>query len=480
MRRPSPAPVRGAALAAVALLAACTGVSVPPEARVADRNACLSLACDDGLPCTSDGCDRVQGACTHTPAADGLACADATACHAASACAAGACLPGKALPCDDGNVCTDDGCDVAKGGCTALAGAPRACGAAKACEAPPVCAAGACKTQPLSDGEACGDATPCTAAPVCAAGACAAAKPLACADDNPCTADSCDAAKGCQSVAVANMKACQAGGQVCWQGACVGAPPQMIALPASTFWMGCVPGDGQCQPHESPRHSVQLSAFYLDTREVTVEQYGVCVNAGVCTPPDAVCSADARGNWAKADRQSHPVNCVSAVQAAAYCAWRLPGGALPSEAQFEWALRAGQDGHIYPTVGALPPPTGSANLPDQAALTRHPEWDVLAEYADGYAHTAPVGTFSPNALGLYDVWGNVWEWTRDWVDPAGYPTAQVSDPVGPASGSHRPVRGSGFYWLDSGNRALRASYRLITLGPTFLNNDLGFRCAHDG
>ena len=480
MLRTPPAPARWTAFAVFAGLAACTGVGLPPEAKFADRNACLTLACDDGLACTTDGCDRKLGACTHVAAANGFACGDATTCHAASTCAGGVCQAGAALPCDDGNVCTEESCDVAKGGCTSSPGPTQACGAAKACQKSPLCEAGTCKTQAAPDGETCGDAAPCLAAPVCASAACGTAAPLACSDTNPCTTDTCDPVAGCKHAAVADMTACQASGNVCWQGACVGAPPQMIAVPATTFWMGCVPGDSQCQSQELPRHSVQLSAFYLDTHEVTVAQYGACVSAGVCGPPNASCSADARGNWGKPGRQSHPVNCVNHLQATAYCAWRMPGGALPTEAQFEWALRAGQDGHIYPAIGGLPPPTGSANLPDQSALVLHSDWSVLANYTDGHAYSAPVGTFSPNALGLYDVWGNVWEWTRDWVDPAGYPSAQVSDPVGPATGSHKPVRGSGFYWVDANNRALRASYRILSAQPAFFNNDLGFRCAHDG
>lgn len=98
---------------------------------------------------------------------------------------------------------------------------------------------------------------------------------------------------------------------------------------------------------------------------------------------------------------------------------------------------------------------------------------------DGYAYTAPVSSFTHNSHGFADLWGNAWERTRDWVDPAGYPTNQVSDPTGPATGSHKPVRGPGFYWLDTNNRALRASYRLTAFEPNFRNTDLGFRCAHD-
>lgn len=158
---------------------------------------------------------------------------------------------------------------------------------------------------------------------------------------------------------------------------------------------------------------------------------------------------------------------------------RRPGGKLPTEAQFEAALRSGQDGLRYPTGNTLPPPAKSANLPDVSAEVYDASWDTMSGYDDGYAFTAPVGSFTHNSYGFADLWGNVWEWTRDWVDPAGYPAGQVSDPSGPATGSFKPLRGSGFYWFGTEGSAVRASYRLTTFAPSVFNNDLGFRCAHD-
>ena len=89
--------------------------------------------------------------------------------------------------------------------------------------------------------------------------------------------------------------------------------------------------------------------------------------------------------------------------------------------------------------------------------------------ADGFAGTAPVRSFPPNAYGLYETSGNVWEWAGDWYGD--YPTTATTNPMGPQSGSGRVVRGGSW---DGTVRIARVAYRL-RFDPSFSNDDLGFR-----
>ena len=140
------------------------------------------VGCDDNNPCTVDTCVAGKG-CEHKPGSDGATCSKGDACVAAGVCAAGQCQPGAKTDCSDGKVCTDDSCDPAVG-CTWL-----------------------------PNKAACDDGNACTAGDVCASGKCTAGAPVdpkkACDDGNACTDDSCDPAKGCLNTA--NAVACDDG-----------------------------------------------------------------------------------------------------------------------------------------------------------------------------------------------------------------------------------------------------------------------------
>ena len=268
---------------------------------------------------------------------------------------------------------------------------------------------------------------------------------------------------------------------------------EMVLIPAGTFQMGAVPGDTEARDNEKPRHAVTLSkAYYMDEHEVTNEQFDRFATAtSHKTMAEKVGKgdmADDAGRWKLTDGASwraplpdgkqpsdwkrHPVVFVAWDDAKAYSDWA--GAALPTEAQVERALRGGEEGKRYPWGDALPPPAKSGNFADAAARRAFAKWPwTIAGYDDGYERTAPAKSFAPNAYGLYDVSGNVWEWTADWYAADYYTNTPSRDPVGPASGTARVLRGGS--WSYDGITSLRASYR-GTHAPAAAADLFGFRC----
>ena len=187
-----------------------------------------AVECPDPGPCAVAACVPQTGACVTTPHADGTPCSIATACTFAGMCTAGVCAGGTTVACDDGNPCTDDGCDEAAG-CIYTPNTA-ACDDGDACTEGDVCADGAC------DGEVvtCDDLDPCTA-DACdpttgEAGCVHVPSDLACVDDNACTVDGCTAGVGCAFAPVAAGAACDDGNScttvdTCQSGACQGGAP---------------------------------------------------------------------------------------------------------------------------------------------------------------------------------------------------------------------------------------------------------------
>src|SRR4051812_28113421 len=99
--------------------------------------------------------------------------------------------------------------------------------------------------------------------------------------------------------------------------------------------------------------------------------------------------------------------------------------------------------------------------------------------SDGYVGTAPVQTFPPNSLGLYNVTGNVWEWCQDWYDVGYYAASPIEDPRGPDAGTHRVMRGGSYLCHESYCRRYRASARNGS-EPNSSTGNVGFRVAVDG
>ena len=201
-----------------------------------------------------------------------------------------------------------------------------------------------------------------------------------------------------------------------------GAP--MVLIPAGEFQMGSGPGTLYTSA-TTPAHTVYLDAFYIDVHEVTVGQYNQFVHTTGHRPlPNWV------STYSPTDR--HPVVGVDWHDAMAYAKWA--GKRLPTEAEWEKAARGGLIGKNYSWGDAALDGT-QCNCADKSLSEvwdreREP-YDNWADknLDDGYAYTAPVGSYSPNGYGLYDMAGNVWEWCFDAYDENFYANSPYENPI---------------------------------------------------
>lgn len=169
----------------------------------------------------------------------------------------------------------------------------------------------------------------------------------------------------------------------------------------------------------------------------------------------------------------HPVVNVSWNDANKFCEWLSQKEnatyRLPTEAEWEYACRAGSSSRFSfgDDVSQL---TSFGNVADKKAREQFPNWET-ADGDDGFVFTAPVGNFRPNAFGLSDMHGNVWEWCADGYNPNFYEDKPTEDPVGPQEIRYKSVRGGGWFLWP---RHCRSSYR-GGLPASTATEYLGFR-----
>ena len=221
-------------------------------------------------------------------------------------------------------------------------------------------------------------------------------------------------------------------------------------VPAQTFNMGCVAGDNECAADEQPSHPVKIShPFWITTTEVTVKAYEEFTKANGLKLPKQTAT---NPKWRYTDR---PISMVNWASAEKFCEWS--GGRLPTEAEWELAAHGGKN-DVYPW--------GNTFDPTKARYAKNTD--------NRFPEEGPVGTFPPNGFGLYDVAGNVREWTADVYNARVYDKAgPFVDPSEPGPGRERVVRGGSF---NDGAKHLRISARDHADAEKEVTSQTGFRC----
>src|SRR3954454_18033379 len=238
-----------------------------------------------------------------------------------------------------------------------------------------------------------------------------------------------------------------------------------LLMPAGTFMMGCTEGDDGCWDFEKPAHLVTLTKpFYMALTPTTNAQYQTCVEAGMC-----------RGE-ADMSKPVNPVVDMSLNDARELCEWA--GARLPTEAEWEWAARGGVQDWRFPW-GNDDTGFDHANFAD--ACGQQVQYTGVDEdksrftlhLVDPPGGTTPVGSFGRNGFGLFDMSGNVAEWTSSRMGD--YTDAAVTDPTGPETGREYVLRGGSWVSTSWGGRV---SMRHESM-PTITGGAMGFRCARD-
>lgn len=246
---------------------------------------------------------------------------------------------------------------------------------------------------------------------------------------------------------------------------------ERVRIPAGPFQMGCSVQDPDCEEDEGPAGGVKVHvpAFSIDRHEVTVADYRRCMEAGLCTRPKDF-QRNKYCNLGAPDRAEYPVNCVDWSQAVDYCTYA--GGRLPYEAEWEKAARGGTTSRH---------PWGQEVSCENAILDDGVTLGSVPNEPDGCGEDRswPVASRAPNPFGLYDMHGNVGEWTANWYTPDALTRYYAKGELGaPNEGLRRVVRGGS--WDENGPN-LRSSFRNVKppVSDQAVYGSIGLRCAED-
>jgi formylglycine-generating enzyme required for sulfatase activity len=222
-----------------------------------------------------------------------------------------------------------------------------------------------------------------------------------------------------------------------------------VWIPPGNFTMGCSPGDNQCFSEEKPAHEVNISqGFWIGQTEVTIHAYEKF--AGITDSSKTSGSGDSSTSEHESDPSMPAVN-VTWDEANDFCKWA--GGRLPTEAEWEYAARAG------------------------TSTSRYGELDEIAWYDKNSGNSIhKAGQKRANNFGLFDMLGNTWEWVSDFYDGKYYSRSPQSDPTGPVSGKLHGLRGGS--WLNN-SKLVRVSDRGRST-PELRFNYFGLRCVLTG
>ena len=232
-------------------------------------------------------------------------------------------------------------------------------------------------------------------------------------------------------------------------------PEGMVQIPAGKFWMGraqsfwrdAEDAVARAKLDDRPANHIYLDAFYIDKYEVTNADYTRFLEATGTRPPWQW----PQGNVASGEERKAGCS-VNWLEETAFCKWA--GKRLPTEAEWEKAARGGLD-----------------RIPFLWVDTNESGGDVPAAVSSD--RPIVVGSFPPNGYGLYDMIGNVMEWTNDWYDLNYYAFMPKQSPQGPETGLYRSLRGGG--WADSGEQL--ANFHRNFSDPELRSSTIGFRCA---
>ncbi len=254
-----------------------------------------------------------------------------------------------------------------------------------------------------------------------------------------------------------------------------------VWIPPGTFFMGCSPDDKGCQnmmpfANEKPRHLVIISkGFWMGKTEITVQAYRkYAQSTGRKGPTELVLAAPERfqdKDFPNSD--SHPMAYVTWQDAVKYCEWA--GGRLPTEAEWEYAVRAGSNESRYDNLNEIAwyaDNSGDSIINSSELGDRQIRNQKLKNNKN---NTHPVGSKTPNDFGIYDMLGNVSEYCSDWYDEDYYQISSKLDPKGPPGFEFRVIRGGDFRERPLGVRVSHRAYML--LDHRF--NNIGFRCVLD-